>query len=156
MMTDTSIEGAGPGGGSPKKTVAQVLGEITWLLTQSPVHKQMFVGDLEWFAMAPVLLEQFRIFNGPQHPVGVALWARVGEETEARLEAGAHKLRPDEWKSGERPWMIELVAPFGGQDEMIADLGKAVFANEPFKFHRLNEQGAREVVCYDAHLIKTH
>ena len=52
--------------------------------------------------------------------------------------------------------MIELVAPFGGLDEMIADLGKAVFANEPFKFHRLCEQGAREVVTYDDHLVRTH
>ena len=32
------------------KTVAQMLGEITWLMTQSPIHKQLFIGDLEWFA----------------------------------------------------------------------------------------------------------
>lgn len=139
---------------APQKTVAQVLGEITWLLTQSPVHKQLFVGDLEWFVMPPVLLEQFRIFNGPQHPVGVALWARVSQETETRLEAGAHKLRADEWKSGDRPWMIELVAPFGGQDEMIADLASAVFPDEAFKFHRLGQGGQREVVSFDEHLAK--
>ena len=150
-MADIST--GAPAGAAPQKTVSQVLGEITWLLTQSPVHKQLFVGDLEWFVMPPVLLEQFRIFNGPQHPVGVALWARVSEETETRLEAGAHKLRADEWKSGDRPWMIELVAPFGGQDEMIADLAKAVFANEAFKFHRLNEAGQREVTEYRAHIV---
>ena len=44
------------------KTVAQMLGEITWLMTQSPIHKQLFIGDLEWFAMPAILVEQFCIF----------------------------------------------------------------------------------------------
>lgn len=132
----------------PKKTVSQVLGEITWLLTQSPVHKQLFIGDLEWFVMPAVLLEQFRIFNGPQHPVGVALWATVSEETEARLAAGAHKLRPDEWKNGERPWLIELIAPFGGQDEIIKDFADNIFPGKPFKYHHVTSQGTRDVAEY--------
>jgi hemolysin-activating ACP:hemolysin acyltransferase len=33
------------GGVPPQKTVSQVLGEITWLLTQSPLHKQLFIGE---------------------------------------------------------------------------------------------------------------
>lgn len=141
-----------PAAGASKKTVAQILGEVTWLLTQSRIHKQLFVGDLEWFVMPPVLLEQFRVFNGPQHPVGVALYARVSQDTDARLEAGAHKLRADEWKSGDQGWLIELVAPFGGEDELLADFASAIFPTEPFKMHRLGEGGVREVVTYDTHL----
>lgn len=132
----------------PKKTVSQVLGEITWLLTQSPVHKQLFIGDLEWFVMPAVLLEQFRIFNGPQHPVGVALWATVSEETENRLISGAHKLRPDEWKNGDRPWLIELIAPFGGQEEIMEDFSANIFPDKSFKYHHVTPQGAREVTEY--------
>jgi cytolysin-activating lysine-acyltransferase len=149
-MADTSQSqpgqiksGQGP---EAKKTVAQVLGEVTWLLTQSPVHKQLFIGDLEWFVMPAVLLEQFRIFNGPQHPVAFALWARVSEETEQRLEAGAHKLRPDEWKGGDRAWLIEVVAPFGGHDEILADMSKNIFAGETFKYHSVNDAGQRVVL----------
>src|SRR3954454_639170 len=44
------------------KTVSQVLGEITWLFTQSPRHKSIPVGDLEWLVMPAILLKQFRIF----------------------------------------------------------------------------------------------
>ena len=135
-------------GQAPKKTVSQVLGEITWLLTQSQVHKQLFVGDLEWFVMPPVLLEQFRIFNGQQHPVGVAFWAKVSQDTDARLRGGAFKLRVDEWQGGDIPWLMELIAPFGGQDEMMADLSKAIFPNEAFNFHRVNSDGQREVASY--------
>jgi cytolysin-activating lysine-acyltransferase len=52
--------------------------------------------------------------------------------------------------------MIELVAPFGGQDEMILDLAKHVFPGEPFKFHQLGEGGAREVVTYSDHVETSH
>jgi cytolysin-activating lysine-acyltransferase len=144
-MADTPIKTTGQGP-EAKKTVSQVLGEITWLLTQSPIHKQLFIGDLEWFVMPSILLEQFRIFNGPQHPVAFALWARVSKETEERLEAGAHKLRPDEWKGGDRAWIIEVVAPFGGQDEILADMAEHIFAHETFKYHSVNEAGQRVVI----------
>lgn len=132
------------------KTVAQMLGEITWLMTQSPIHKQLFIGDLEWFAMPAVLLEQFRIFYGPNSPAAVALWATVSEETEKRLKEGAHKLRADEWQGGDRPWLIELVAPFGGQDEILADLSASVFNGKPFSFHTASPDGQRIVKTYEA------
>ncbi|GAB5457605.1 MAG: hypothetical protein Hens3KO_06350 [Henriciella sp.] len=138
-----------PQAAAPKKTVSQVLGEITWLLTQSPIHKQLFIGDLEWFAMPPLLLEQFRVFHGKEHPAGVALWARVSEETDQRLRHGAFKLRPDEWKSGDIPWLIELVAPFGGQQEMMADLSAALFPNEAYNYHQVGPDGSREVVQFE-------
>jgi len=136
-----------PNAGAPK-TVAQMLGEIVWLMSQSPVHKQLFIGDLEWFAMPAILLEQFRIFYGPNSPAAVALWAMVSEETEERLQAGANKLRADEWKGGDRPWLIELVAPFGAQEEILNDMVISVFNGQPFKFHTVNAQGQREVKTY--------
>lgn len=39
-----------------------MLGEIVWLMSQSSLHKQFFVSDLEWFVMTPVLLQQFRTY----------------------------------------------------------------------------------------------
>lgn len=138
------------------KTVSQVLGEMTWLLTQSPIHKQLFIGDLEWFLMPPILLEQFRIFYGPKPPnapaeatptpAAAAIWAFVSSETDARLEGGAHKLRIDEWKGGTQPWLIELIAPFGAQDEILRDLATGVFKATPFKFHMIGTDGKRRVI----------
>lgn len=135
------------------KTVAHALGEIAWLMTQSQLHKQMFLSDLEWFVMPAILTEQFRVFYGPAPaagapptPAAVALWANVSEETEQRLEAGAHKLAPHEWKGGDRAWLIELIAPFGAQDEILRDLAASVFAGKVFKFHMTGGDGVRRVV----------
>ncbi|MGE0830347.1 MAG: toxin-activating lysine-acyltransferase [Hyphomonadaceae bacterium] len=133
--------------------MAHALGEVTWLLTQSPIHKQMFLADLEWFAMPPLLLEQFRVFYGPAQvpggppmPAAVAFWAMVTEETETRLAAGAHKLAPHEWRAGDRPWLIELIAPFGAQDEILRDLAANIFKGREFKFHMTGADGKRRVV----------
>lgn len=142
-MTDPSTSPA-----APPKTVSQVLGEVTWLMTQSPIHKQLFIGDLEWFCMPALLLEQFRLYNGPNAPAAVAFWAYVSEETEARLMSSGPKLRADEWRNGDRAWLIELVAPFGGQEEILADLAVSVFKGETFKFHHLKD-GQRTVATID-------
>ena len=104
--------------GPPSKTVAQVLGEIAWLMTQSPRHKAAPLGDLEWLVMPAILLRQFRIFYKGEQPVGVALWALADELVARRIDAGDKRLAAVEWKSGSNMRIIDIVAPFGGEAEM--------------------------------------
>ncbi|MEA2871828.1 MAG: cytolysin-activating lysine-acyltransferase [Hyphomicrobiales bacterium] len=115
----------GAGGQAAAKTVAQVLGEITWLMTQSPRHKATPLGDLEWLVMPAILLRQFRIFYQGEQPVGVALWALADDLVASRIDAGDRRLTAVEWKSGTAMRIVELVAPFGGEAEMRAQLGAA-------------------------------
>lgn len=131
------------------KTVSQVLGEICWLMTQSQLHKMMFIADLEWMVMPPVLLEQFRIFYAPDgRPAGLALWGFVSKETEERLRQHKARLAPQEWRGGDNAWLIELIAPFGGQDEMLADLAGGVFKNKTFKYQMTSPTGTVDVVTH--------
>lgn len=108
----------GGAAGQPAKTVAQVLGEIAWLMTQSPRHKAMTLGDLEWLVMPAILLRQFRIFYQGDRPVGVALWALADELVAKRIDAGDNRLTAVEWKSGGLRRIVDIVAPFGGEAEM--------------------------------------
>jgi len=55
------------------------------------------------------------------------LWGFVDAEVEARLTAGNAKLRPQDWKSGDKLWVIDTIAPFGGVDAMVKDLKDKVF-----------------------------
>jgi cytolysin-activating lysine-acyltransferase len=163
-----------PGGGSPfshaapegaAKTVSAVLGEIVWLMSQSPLHKSFFISDLEWFVMPPVILQQFRLYydtgtpaepGRPEvagKPIGVVLWARVDAEVAARLATGRAKLRPQDWRSGPEHWVVEIIAPFGPvgdghtsiADAMIADLKEKVFPTTPMRVLVAGAGGAREV-----------
>jgi cytolysin-activating lysine-acyltransferase len=107
------------------KTVAQVLGEIIWLMTQSPRHKAIPLGDLEWLVMPAILLRQFRIFYKGEQPVGVALWALADELVAKRIDADDRRLAAVEWKSGPNLRIVELVAPFGGEAEMREQVGSS-------------------------------
>jgi cytolysin-activating lysine-acyltransferase len=109
---------------APPKTVSQVLGEITWLMTQSPRHKAIPIGDLEWLVMPAILLQQFRIFYKGEQPVGVAFWALADEIVAKRIDGGDVRLTPAEWKSGTNRKIIDVVAPFGGELEMRGEVDK--------------------------------
>lgn len=126
------------------KKVSEVLGEITWLMSQSSLHKQFFISDLEWFVMTPVLLQQFRLFYDKDKPIGVVFWATVNEEVEQRLKVGTSRLRPQDWKSGNSLWVVEVIAPFGGAEEMVKDLKAKVFAERELRFLAIGPQGQRE------------
>ena len=112
-------------------TVSHMLGEMTWLLTQSPLHRALTLGDLEWLVMPALLAEQFYVFRDGERPIGLALWARTTAEGEAKLERGmvepTNRLTLDEWQNGDRVWLIDLVAPFATAENqhrevMMADL----------------------------------
>ena len=161
----------GPPPGAPR-TVAEALGQIVWLLSQSPVHKEMKVKDLEWSFMPPILHEQFRIFTfGPlpglpaeaikaltpagldqkgleQMPLGVAIWGRLSAEAEQRLEKG-DRLKPEDWKSGDRVWLVELVAPFATPENkllegMLIDLAQGPFSKTAFSLHKTDPKTGRK------------
>jgi cytolysin-activating lysine-acyltransferase len=124
---------SGPVPGGTDKTLATVLGEIVWLMSQSQTHKQFFINDLEWLVMTPALLQQYRLYYASDRPMGVLFWGFVDEEVEKRLVTGSAKLRPQDWKSGDKLWIVDIVAPFGGTEEMIKDLKLKVFPDRPLK-----------------------
>jgi cytolysin-activating lysine-acyltransferase len=131
-----------PGG---DRTLAAILGEVVWLLSQSPKHKGFLIADLEWMVMTPVLLTQYRLYYAQDRPIGVVLWAAADAEVEERLAAGSARLRPQDWKSGDRIWVADVIAPFGGDAEMLADLKAKVFPDRDVKFLALGERGRGEV-----------
>jgi cytolysin-activating lysine-acyltransferase len=110
--------GRGPSLELTPKTVSQVLGEIVWLMTQSPRHKPIPLGDLEWLMMPAILLKQFRIFYKGEQPVGIAVWALVDDFVAKRFDAGDERLSAIEWKSGTNMRILDVVAPFGAEAEM--------------------------------------
>ncbi|MFZ4808107.1 MAG: toxin-activating lysine-acyltransferase [Hyphomicrobiaceae bacterium] len=136
-----------PGGAA--QTVSQVLGEIVWLMSQSAIHKQMFIADLEWLVMTPILGRQFRLYYDSQKPIGVVFWAEVSAEVAARLAGGVRRLSPADWGSGrmvpeaERQlWVVEAIAPFGGAEVMVRELKEKVFPDRALHYTRVAPDGA--------------
>lgn len=136
--------------GAPKKTVAAALGEITWLLSQSPNHRHaLFCADIEWLVMPALMHGQYRMFYTKGRPVGVALWAFVSETVEQRLAAGG-RIGTEDWRSGDRLWLVEIIAPFGNQETMLEDVRTTALADRRFRFMRTRANGRRETVELNA------
>ena len=162
------------------RTVAEALGQVVWLLSQSPLHREIRIKDLEWSFMPAILYEQFRIFRfGPlpgtenidpatlaagftreaveQLPLGVAIWGKLSAAAEAKLEKG-ERLSHEEWRSGERVWLIELISPFTTPENklseaMLLDLMQGPFRTTPFNLHRTDPAtGRRDKVHIASHL----
>lgn len=117
----------------PQPGPVEVLGQVSWLMMQSPAHKHLFFADAEWLVLPPVKLRQFRIFRKNNMPIAYASWARLTEEAEARVSAGQIRLKPSDWNAGDRLWLIDLIAPFGGGEEIIKQLRQQVFKDEKVK-----------------------
>jgi cytolysin-activating lysine-acyltransferase len=144
MNAEASVGTAAEGGGGTPVTLSHLLGEMTWLLTQSPLHRTLAIGDLEWLAMPALIHRQFYIFREGDRPVGLALWAKCTPEAAAKLERGLiepeNRLTLEEWASGDAVWLVDLVAPFADEQNrqreiMIADLVSGPLAGTPFNFH---------------------
>ncbi len=131
-----------------RESLAQIFGEIAWMLTRSPGHRHFFIGDMDWLILAPVARSQFRLYRDEERkPVGLVLWAYLNEENEERLKAGGTRLRPDDWASGDKLWIIEVVDLLGGRtDAMLSDVKDNVFKDKPFSLQRVSKDGKRETV----------
>lgn len=163
---------------SAARSVGEAFGQIAWLLGQSPLHRELPIKTLERSFVPPIIKEQFRMFRfGPlpggdapealqavglgkeqveQLPLGVAIWAHLSDEAEAKLDR-REPLELDDWNSGDRTWVVELISPFATPQNrlteiMLADLAAGPFAERPFKLHRTDASGMREVLTVDQHL----
>ena len=104
---------------------AEVLGQAAWLLSQSPKHKYLYLSDIEWTILPALNLRQFKLYRkeGTTVPVALAIWAQLSPEAEARY-LKTRRLQPQEWNSGDRFHIVDVIAPFGGAETVMQDLAK--------------------------------
>jgi cytolysin-activating lysine-acyltransferase len=159
LSTENTSE-SGEAKGSGPITVSHLLGEMTWVLTQSLLHRALQIGDLEWLVMPALVHRQFYIFRDGDRPIGLALWAKCNAEAEGKLDRGMiepeNRLTPEEWNSGPAIWLVDLIAPFANAENkhreiMIADLIAGPLATQEFKFHQTDPAtGERTIKVIEA------
>jgi cytolysin-activating lysine-acyltransferase len=100
--------------------------------------------------LPPILLGQCKLYRDGQRPLAFAAWAYLSEEAEVRLEAGATRLGPSDWKCGDRLWLVNVVATFAAPDAILKDLRETALVAKTFKLHRATESGDKSVVIVRA------
>lgn len=104
-----------------------ILGPALWLYARDPNRKFMFVADIDWAILPPVILDQCRLYTKNNIPFAFFTWATVSDAVDQRLRSGTPRIAPHEWQSGEHLWLIDVVVPFGQTEQMIDELRKAQF-----------------------------
>jgi len=122
-----------------------MLGPVAWLYGRTQDRRFLFMADLDWAVMPPVILDQCRIFMQGKIPFAFMTWAFVNDEVHQRLSNGDGKLAPHEWKSGSHAWLIDVVTPFGGETEMLNEVAKLKFADYPFVNYLARDQAGQKV-----------
>jgi len=143
-----------PSSSPATSTVRQVdvtLGQIVTILMRSPQHRERPLADLEWLVLPAILSGQFRVAQAQQSgtavPVGVALWASVSTPVDQRLSdlSAPWRLQPDEWRSGDIPWLVEFVADNSTQQALLKHLGETVFKGRGVKMRVRDADGKTQI-----------
>jgi cytolysin-activating lysine-acyltransferase len=100
---------------SAKKELSKLplLGPALWLYARDQRLRFTFMADIDWRLMPPLVLDQCRLYSKADMPWAFATWAFVSDAVDRRLRTTSPVIAPHEWKSGDRPWLIDVVAPFG-------------------------------------------
>ena len=96
---------------------AAAFGHIVTVLMRSAKHRLSFLAELEWLAAPAAASGQFALSmkrdetTGATTPIGVVLWANVSKAVDERLAktSGRPRLKPEEWVSGDIPWLVDAV-----------------------------------------------
>ena len=123
--------------------------QIVSVLMRSPHHKHYTLTDPEWLVLPPLMTGQFRVAEASAQgnaaiPVAVALWASVSTEVDKRLSenlTAPMRLRPDEWRSGNIPWLVAAVGDGRVVPQFLKRLDGDVFKGQEVKMRGRGSDG---------------
>lgn len=106
---------------------SESFGAAAWLLSHDPVYRDASLRVLETAVGTALRLGQYKIYRKEGVPFAYASWAYLSPEIADRVISGGMGLRPSEWQSGNELWVVDLKAPFGGEEVVREDIQSRVF-----------------------------
>ncbi|MGX7743984.1 toxin-activating lysine-acyltransferase [Rhodopseudomonas parapalustris] len=104
--------------------VRESFGKIVMAMMVIPRYRSQSLEDLQHLVLEPLINDRVAIAypsdadsNALADIAGVAIWASVSEEVDAKIreqvKSGVFpvRLKPDEWKSGNINWLLDVIAP---------------------------------------------
>jgi cytolysin-activating lysine-acyltransferase len=112
-----------------------LLGPVTWLMMQQTSTKHTLISELEWRVMPALIQEQAKLYMREESPLAFVSWARMSAASAERYRRAPHHLMFSDWTSGDQIWLIDMVTPFGGAQDVMKDLREKVFPGQ--EIHQL-------------------
>ncbi|NUA27140.1 toxin-activating lysine-acyltransferase [Cupriavidus basilensis] len=116
-----------------------LLGPVSWLMMNNPATRHSFLAELDWRIMPPLILEQAKLYMRGEMPTGFVTWACLSDAVAERFAKPPHQLAPGDWKSGDKVFLVDLFAPYGGARDVLEDLKTTVLKGQAL--HQLVPEG---------------
>ncbi len=94
----------------PDPDMLRAYGDAMFLVLRSDHHSKMRVANMREAIEPPLVLGQYQIFRFDDVPRAMLTLARLGRSAERRYVQGG-PLLPEDWNSGDRVWLIDMIAP---------------------------------------------
>jgi cytolysin-activating lysine-acyltransferase len=104
--------------------VRESFGKIAMAMMLLPRYRNQTLADLQHIVLDPLIRDRVAMaYSGNQDDnsladvAGMAIWASVNEEADARIRdqirAGSFpvRLKPEDWNSGDINWLLDVIAP---------------------------------------------
>lgn len=109
-----------------------LLGAVAWLMLNQPGTRHTLLSELDWRVMPALALDQAKLYLRDDTPVAFVSWAILSPPVAERFASGPHQLAPADWRSGQlevdgQVWVVDLMAPFGGAEQVLDELRTMVF-----------------------------
>jgi hemolysin-activating ACP:hemolysin acyltransferase len=98
------------------------IGNIIIAMMALPRYQEQTLGDLKHLVVEPMLNDRIALAYASQQPAkdqplaGIAIWASVSEEVDARIREQIRqgvfpiRLKPEDWTSGSINWLFDVIA----------------------------------------------
>ncbi|MBV1887593.1 MAG: toxin-activating lysine-acyltransferase [Parvibaculaceae bacterium] len=126
----------------PETGLTSLVGSIFLLMMSSPTHKNLLLSDMEWLVMPAVSSKQMRLIRHKDRPAAYVSWAFLSDEAEQRLLSHSPRLTPRDWNSGEKVWIVDLVAPETMIDSIVSQLRTGPLAAQEFHIRLAKPDGS--------------
>ena len=100
------------------------LGSMFFLIAMSTYHKGRPLAQVYAALEPPLRLSQYRILRTNGFPRAFFTWAGLDRSTERTFAIEHIPLKKEQWNSGSSLWVVDLAAPFGHLDKVIAMMAR--------------------------------
>lgn len=103
--------------------VRESFGKVVMSMMMLPRYRHQTIGDLQHLVLEPLIRDRVAIAQRSgeglqaQDIAGVAIWASVSDEADARLREQIKggvwplRLKAEDWNSGDNNWLLDVIAP---------------------------------------------